>query len=120
MRVYRWCKSSYYVLNKLIVFGQKSRRPKPDVYKRQDQNMSSEFVNLWREPGDEDRTIIPVLSDKSLQINDKDVTCLLYTSRHWIAGFVNIRETHIMLIYVISHVLILILVIVAEVWEMTI
>lgn len=29
-------------------------------------------------------------------------------------------ETHIMLIYVISHVLILILVIVAEVWEMTI
>lgn len=40
--------------------------------------------------------------------------------RHWIAGFVNIRETHIMLIYVISHVLILILVIVAEVWEMTI
>ncbi len=24
--------------------------------------------------------------------------------RHWIAGFVNIRETHIMLIYVISHV----------------
>ncbi|WP_373248212.1 TonB-dependent receptor [Bacteroides thetaiotaomicron] len=39
-----------------------------------DQNMSSEFVNRWREPGDEDRTIIPVLSDKSLQINDKDVT----------------------------------------------
>ena len=37
-----------------------------------------------------------------------------------IAGFVNIREIHIMLIYVISHVLILILVIVAEVWEMTI
>ena len=39
-----------------------------------DQNMSSEFVNRWREPGDEDRTIIPVLSDKSLQINDKAVT----------------------------------------------
>ena len=33
--------------------------------------------------------------------------------RRWIAGFVNIQETHIMLIYVISHVLILILVIVA-------
>lgn len=39
-----------------------------------DQNMSSEFVNRWREPGDEDRTNIPVLSDKSLTINNKEVT----------------------------------------------
>lgn len=39
-----------------------------------DQNMSSEYVNRWREPGDEDRTIIPVLSGSTLQINDRDVT----------------------------------------------
>lgn len=39
-----------------------------------DQNMSSEYVDRWRESGDEDRTIIPVLSGSTLQINDRDVT----------------------------------------------
>ena len=39
-----------------------------------DQNMSSEFVNRWREPGDEEWTNIPALSDKSLSIDNKDVT----------------------------------------------
>lgn len=39
-----------------------------------DQNMSSEFVDRWRVPGDEERTNIPVLSDKSLAIRNSDVT----------------------------------------------
>ena len=39
-----------------------------------DQNMSSEFVNRWRNPGDENSTNIPVLSDQSLSIRDKDIT----------------------------------------------
>lgn len=39
-----------------------------------DQNMSSEYVDRWREPGDEDRTNIPVLSGSTLQISDRDVT----------------------------------------------
>lgn len=39
-----------------------------------DQNMSSEFVNRWRNPGDENITNIPVLSDQSLSIRDKDIT----------------------------------------------
>ena len=39
-----------------------------------DQNMSSEFVNRWRQPGDENNTNIPVLSDKELDIKSKSVS----------------------------------------------
>ncbi|MCM1178307.1 MAG: SusC/RagA family TonB-linked outer membrane protein [Clostridium sp.] len=34
------------------------------------QNMSAEFVDRWREPGDEAHTIIPALSTDPLQMND--------------------------------------------------
>ena len=36
------------------------------------QNMSSEYVNRWRNPGDERYTDIPVLSEERLSISDKD------------------------------------------------
>lgn len=34
------------------------------------QNMSTEYVNRWRKPGDEDRTNIPRLSDDALRIGE--------------------------------------------------
>lgn len=34
------------------------------------QNMSTEYVNRWRKPGDEDRTNIPRLSDDALRISE--------------------------------------------------
>ena len=36
------------------------------------QNMSSEYVNRWRKPGDEKITNIPVLSEENLIINERD------------------------------------------------
>lgn len=38
-----------------------------------DQNMSSEFTNRWRKPGDENITNIPVLSSDALTIRESDV-----------------------------------------------
>ena len=36
------------------------------------QNMSTEYVNRWRKPGDEKYTNIPVLSEEGLTISDRD------------------------------------------------
>lgn len=47
-----------------------------------DQNMSSEFVNRWKKPGDENFTNIPVLSQEDLQIRDNDVL-YRYANNMW-------------------------------------
>ena len=47
-----------------------------------DQNMSSEFVNRWQKPGDENFTNIPVLSQDALTIRDDDVL-YRYANNMW-------------------------------------
>ena len=47
-----------------------------------DQNMSSEFVNRWQKPGDENFTNIPVLSQEALTIRDEDVL-YRYANNMW-------------------------------------
>lgn len=42
------------------------------------QNLSAEFVNRWREPGDENVTNIPTLSDNSLALSDFGVSNRVY------------------------------------------
>lgn len=66
--------------NALISFNLGSKMRLNDLYESSgqrlpfpDQNMSSEFTNRWRKPGDENITNIPVLSSDALTIRESDV-----------------------------------------------